>query len=57
MKNLIYLGTGPGQSNCVRIGGNLYRRGESYRVTDEQAKTLLGKGGFREQKKKKEGDS
>ena len=54
MKKLKYLGTGPGQSSCVRIGGELYRRDETYRVTDEQAKSLISKGGFEEIKPKEE---
>ena len=53
MKDLKFKGGGPGQSDKVRIGGELYRRGETYRVSDELAKMLLGKGGFDELKKKK----
>ena len=56
MKDLKFKGDGPGQSDRVRIGGELYRRGESYRVSDELAKTLIRKGGFVEQKPKKENE-
>ena len=54
MKDLKFKGDGPGQSDKVRIGAELYRRGVVYRVSDELAKVLLRKGGFDELKKKKE---
>jgi len=43
---LLYTGDGPGQAEKIRIGAAVYCRGETYTVTDGQAKSLLRKGGF-----------
>ena len=54
---LLYTGDGPGQSEKIRIGAAVFCRGEIYTVTDDQAKSLLSKGGFEVVKaKKKETD-
>jgi hypothetical protein len=46
MKRVRYTGTAPGQSGCVRISGEEYRRGEQYDVTDRRAAKLMRAGGF-----------
>ncbi len=43
---LKYLGTAAGQSECIRIGGYQFVRGESYNVDEDLAERLLARGGF-----------
>ena len=46
MKRIRYLGTAPGQGERVRIGGQLFVRGEVYSLPRAQARALLARGGF-----------
>ena len=46
MKTVRYLGTAPGQPGCVRISGDVYRRGHQYNVTNQRAAQLVRNGGF-----------
>jgi len=46
MMELLYTGSAPGQAREIKLGGNLYRRGEVYTVDEEWGMILLAKGGF-----------
>jgi hypothetical protein len=45
-QKLVYLGTAPGQAECVQIGGLRFERGEVYELDAELAERLLARGGF-----------
>jgi hypothetical protein len=45
-QKILYAGTAAGQSSCIRIGGQLFTRGETYNVDDVLAERLLARGGF-----------
>ncbi len=46
MRTLIYVGDAPGQSGAIRIDGELYCRGNEYKVGLKLARRLLILGGF-----------
>jgi hypothetical protein len=48
MKKIKYDASGPGQAPIIKIGGERYEKGKTYKVNENTAEILLRKGGFKE---------